>query len=79
MPALVEREQGCQIVCFQTKKSQFGYISEVLGMENVIIFFDHLEYFIAIWYNLWPFGISCAHLVYSSHFGMFGPRKIWQL
>jgi hypothetical protein len=26
-------------------------------MENVVIFYDHLEYFTAIWYNLWPFGV----------------------
>jgi hypothetical protein len=24
-------------------------------MENVGVFYDHLEYFTAIWYNLWPF------------------------
>jgi hypothetical protein len=48
-------------------------------MENVGIFYDHLEYFTAIWYNLWPFGIVYCHvLVYFSKFGMFGPRKIWQ-
>jgi hypothetical protein len=58
--------QGCQIVYFQTKKSQFGYILEGPGMENVGIFNDHLEYFRAIWYMLW------------NVFGMFGPRKIWQ-
>jgi hypothetical protein len=23
-------------------------------------------------------GTVCGHLVYFSHFGMFGPRKIWQ-
>jgi hypothetical protein len=40
--------------------------------------FDHLEYFLTIWYNLWPFGIVCGHLLYFSQFGMFGPRKIWQ-
>jgi hypothetical protein len=33
-------------------------------MENVVIFYDHLEYFTAIWYNLWPFGIVCGNLVY---------------
>jgi hypothetical protein len=33
-------------------------------MENVGIFYDHLEYFTAIWYNLWLFGVSCGHLVY---------------
>jgi hypothetical protein len=25
-------------------------------MEDVVIIYDHLEYFKAIWYNLWPFG-----------------------
>jgi hypothetical protein len=45
-------------------------------MENVIIFYDHQEYFTAIWYKLWPFGMVCGHLVYFLRFGMFGPRKI---
>jgi hypothetical protein len=26
--------------------------------------YDHLEYFMSIWYNLWPYGIVCARLVY---------------
>jgi hypothetical protein len=47
-------------------------------MENVVIFYDHLEYFMAIWHNVWQFGIVCGRLVYFSQFGMFGPRKIWQ-
>jgi hypothetical protein len=47
-------------------------------MENVITFNDHLEYFMAIWYNLWPFGIVSVHLVYFLRFCMFGPIKIWQ-
>jgi hypothetical protein len=25
-------------------------------MENVSRFYDHWEYFLAIWYKLWPFG-----------------------
>jgi hypothetical protein len=34
-------------------------------MENVGIFQDHLEYFTAIWYYLWPFDIPvCGHMVY---------------
>jgi hypothetical protein len=40
-----------------------------------------LVYFTTIWNiysHLWPFGIVCVRLVYFSHFGMFGPRKIWQ-
>jgi hypothetical protein len=47
-------------------------------MKNVGIFYDHMEYFTAICYNVWPFGIVCCHLVYFSQFGTFGPRKIWQ-
>jgi hypothetical protein len=47
-------------------------------MVNVGIFYDHLKYFMAIWHNLWPFGIVSGHLLYFSQFGMFGPRKIWQ-
>jgi hypothetical protein len=47
-------------------------------MVNVGIFYDHLEYFMASWYNFWPFGTVCGHLLYFSQFGMFGPRKIWQ-
>jgi hypothetical protein len=47
-------------------------------MENVAIFYNHLEYFMAIWHNVWQFGIVCGHWVYFSHFGMFGPRQIWQ-
>jgi hypothetical protein len=47
-------------------------------MKNVCIFYDHLEYFMAIWYNIWLIGIVCNHLVYFFHFGMFGPRNIWQ-
>jgi hypothetical protein len=40
-------------------------------MDNFYIFYDHLEFFVAIWYNLWTFGIVFGHLVYFSHFGMF--------
>jgi hypothetical protein len=60
------------------KKNQFLYNLVGLGMENAVIFYDHSEYFSAIWYNLWPFGIVCCHLVYLLRFGMFGPIKIWQ-
>jgi hypothetical protein len=38
---------------------------ECLGIENVVVFYDLLEYFTAIWYNLKHFGIVCGHLVYS--------------
>jgi hypothetical protein len=70
--------QGCQMVCFQTKNPKFGSILEGLWMVNAGLFYDHLEYFKVIWYNLWPFGTVCGHLLYYSQFGMFEPRKIWQ-
>jgi hypothetical protein len=44
---------------------------EGLGIENVGIFYQHLVYFTAIEYSLWPFGIVCVPLVYFSRFGMF--------
>jgi hypothetical protein len=67
------------MVYFQTKNPELGKLwRTLLGTETVVIFYDPLEYFTAIWYNLWPFGIVCGHLVYFSLFGMFGPRKIWQ-
>jgi hypothetical protein len=40
--------------------------------------YDHLEYFMTIWYNLWPFGIVCGHLLYFCLFGSFEQIKIWQ-
>jgi hypothetical protein len=36
--------QGCQMAFLQTKKFLFGYIWDRLGMENVGIFYDHLDY-----------------------------------
>jgi cyanate permease len=48
---------------FSYQKSQFGYILEGLGKENVGIFYDLLEYFTAIWCILWPLGTVCCHLV----------------
>jgi hypothetical protein len=48
----------------KNKKSQFGYILEGLEMENVGIFYGHLEYFMVILYILQSFGIFCSPLVY---------------
>jgi hypothetical protein len=60
------------------QKSQFGYIWEDLGMENVVINPGHLEYITTIGY------IFCGHLVIFCNFVYFSPlwyivpRKIWQ-
>jgi hypothetical protein len=70
--------QGCQMICFQTKHPRFGSILEGLRMVTVGIFYVHLEYFMTIWFTLWPFGTVCGRLLYFYQFAMFGPRKIWQ-
>jgi hypothetical protein len=46
-------------------------------MENVGIFYDHLEYFTAIWSNIWPFGIVRGHF-YLFWYVWSRSRKIWQ-
>jgi hypothetical protein len=33
-------------------------------MGNVPTLYGDLDYFMAIWYNLWKFGIVCGHLVF---------------
>jgi hypothetical protein len=48
-PVRSVQEQGCQMASFLSKTYQFGYILEDLGMENVVTFYVHLEYFTAIW------------------------------
>jgi hypothetical protein len=64
---------------FSNQKSQFGKMLEDLGMENVCKFYDHLEYFTAIWYKLWPFGLVRGHLLYvvCGHLVYFFP--IWHV
>jgi hypothetical protein len=50
------------MVYFQTINSQFGEILEGLGLENVDIFYGHLEYFMAIWIILRQVGIFFGNL-----------------
>jgi hypothetical protein len=47
-------------------------------MENIGIFYDHLEYFTAFTYKFLPFCIVCDRLVYFFQCGMLGARKLWQ-
>jgi hypothetical protein len=57
---------------FSNKKSKFGYIFEGLRIENVAIFYAHLEYmhysnlayFMVIWY-------FCGNFPYFPRFGIF--------
>jgi hypothetical protein len=63
---------------FSNRKSQFLVKFGGLGIQNIVTFYGHLEYITAIWYNLQPFAISLWPFGIFFHFGMFGPRKIWQ-
>jgi hypothetical protein len=53
----VGREQGCQMVCFQTKNPNLGKFWRALGWKIFM-------YFMAIWNILWRFGIFNDHLVH---------------
>jgi hypothetical protein len=44
-------------------------------LENVDIFYGHLEYFEYIWGILWPFGKLCIDLVHFSGFGITHQQK----
>jgi hypothetical protein len=48
---------------FSNQKSQFGKILEGPAMQNVVIFYVHLVYFMAIVNISWPFGIFSPVLV----------------
>jgi hypothetical protein len=64
------------MVCFQTKNSNLGKFWRALEWKVLLYFMINWEYFMAIWHNVHM--AVCGHLVYFPHFGMFGPRKIWQ-
>jgi hypothetical protein len=47
-------------------------------LENVNIFYGHLEYFTEIWEIVWPFGTFCVNLLHFRFLGMMSQEKIWQ-
>jgi hypothetical protein len=51
---------------------------EGLRLENVHIFYGHLEHLMDICDILWLFGTFCVHLVHFFRFWYHVPRKIWQ-
>jgi hypothetical protein len=63
-------DQGCQMVSFQTKYSQYGYILEDLGMENVVIYSGRLAYFTTNGYILWAFGNFVVIWYFFRRFGI---------
>jgi hypothetical protein len=74
------------MVYFQTKNSNLGTFWRVLQckMSDVHIllaigvFYNHLIYYMVIWYILQPFCKYCGDLVYFSPVWYIVPRKIWQ-
>jgi hypothetical protein len=44
-------------------------------MEDADILYVHLVYFMAIWYILWPFGISYGYLIHFPPFVMLYEEK----
>jgi hypothetical protein len=42
--------QGCQMVCFQTKNSNWvNFGGHYIGKCYILIFYDHLVHFVFIW------------------------------
>jgi hypothetical protein len=77
------RNQGCQMVCFQTKIPIWVNFGEGLTLENVgihmYICYGHL---VGLFYGdlgcLGPFGTLCVHLKHLFRFWYHVPRTIWQ-
>jgi hypothetical protein len=63
---------------FSDQNSQFGDILEDLGMENVVIFSGHLEYFTTIVYILCAFGNFVVILYIFPPLWYIVQSKIWQ-
>jgi hypothetical protein len=72
-------EQGCQMVCFQTKNPNFGKFWMVLQWKMLVYFMDtwSIVRSFVIPISL-TFGIVHCNLVYCFPFWYFVPRKIWQ-
>jgi hypothetical protein len=63
----VRRNQGCQMVCFQTKIPNLGKIWRDLDLKIFI-------YFVAIWKIIRPFEIFYYHLVHFVFIWYIFPR-----
>jgi hypothetical protein len=65
--------QGCQMVYFQTKNTNFGTWDDKFG-----IFHGHFEFALLFWYIVRPFCIFVTALIYFFTFLFVVLRKIWQ-
>jgi hypothetical protein len=71
------KDQGCQMVYFQTKTTNFGKFWRALhSLENVVLFYVHLEYFADIWYILMTIWyILCSLGAFFPGFGIMHQEK----
>jgi hypothetical protein len=65
------------MVSFQTKNPNLGKFWRAWDWK-LFRCYGHLEYFIAIWEILWPFGTFFVHMVHFLQSWYHAPRKIWQ-
>jgi hypothetical protein len=75
---IMDREQGCQSVYFQTENPNLGKFWGALQWKLLLYLMPILEYFTAIWYILRPFGICISRPIgigTSWLFGVFSPEK----
>jgi hypothetical protein len=66
------RDQGCQMVCFQTKPPVWVHLGSPL---NGKIFYDHLVHFVATCFISWQLGIRCSNSLKYSYFGIVCQEK----
>jgi hypothetical protein len=72
-------DQGCQMVCFQTKNANLDKFWRALQWKMLVyVFYGHLVHFTVLCYILLAFGKVRGKLVYFIPFWYFVPRKIWQ-
>jgi hypothetical protein len=71
----VELAQGCQMVHFQTKNSQFEFILECLAIKDVGKFYDHLVISLPFCIFYGHFEYFVVVLVYFYSFGMLHREK----
>jgi hypothetical protein len=65
------------MVCLQTKNTNLGKCLRALHkLENVDIFYGHLEYFMLNWDILLPFGSLCVHLVHFPVLGIMHQKNL---
>jgi hypothetical protein len=50
-------------------------LATLLGIEKVDLFYGHLEFISAIWYNAWPFGNLVAMWCIFPSFGILRQEK----